>query len=281
MTLQLLICTIDGGIDNVVDLILPPQPGIGYVVSWQHSTADGHRDVPAPLLRDDIQVFHLEGRGLSRNRNNCLRHASADVCLIGDDDCRYTVSGLQAVMDTFASHPDTDLATFVMQNPYCTKPYPTSAIDLRQRPRGYYPTSFEIAFRLQSVRGCLQFNEHFGLGAPLFHCCEEEIFVHDALSLGLRCHFYPITIVEHDHPTTDAARATTAGVLMGKGAYLYIGYRSKMLLYPWPIAWRLHKQHGVSLGYGLRYLYWGLFHIMRHQQKATAGVIATDRGVIK
>ncbi len=229
--------------------------------------------MPASLLRDDVQVFHLEGRGLSRNRNNCLRHASDDVCLICDDDCRYTASGLQAILDTFVSHPDTDLATFVMQNPYCSKPYPTTSIDLKHRPKGYYPTSFEIAFRLQSVQGRLQFNEHFGLGAELFHCCEEEIFIHDAQSLGLHCHFYPITIVEHDHPTTDASRATTPGVLMGKGAYLYIGYRPKMLLYPWPIAWRLHKQHGVSFGYGLRYLYKGLFYILRHRDKATAGII--------
>lgn len=273
MTLQLLICTIDRGIDQVTQLILPPAADISYVVSWQHSTTDEHRDVPASLLRDDVQVFHLEGRGLSRNRNNCLRHASADVCLICDDDCRYTASGLQAILDTFVSHPDTDLATFVMQNPYCSKSYPTTSIDLKHRPKGYYPTSFEIAFRLQSVQGRLQFNEHFGLGAELFHCCEEEIFIHDAQSLGLHCHFYPITIVEHDHPTTDASRATTPGVLMGKGAYLYIGYRPKMLLYPWPIAWRLHKQHGVSFGYGLRYLYKGLFYILRHRDKATAGII--------
>ncbi len=273
MTLQLLICTIDRGIDQVTQLILPPAADISYVVSWQHSTTDEHRDVPASLLRDDVQVFHLEGRGLSRNRNNCLRHASADVCLICDDDCRYTASGLQAILDTFVSHPDTDLATFVMQNPYCSKPYPTTSIDLKHRPKSYYPTSFEIAFRLQSVQGRLQFNEHFGLGAKLFHCCEEEIFIHDAQSLGLHCHFYPITIVEHDHPTTDASRATTPGVLMGKGAYLYIGYRPKMLLYPWPIAWRLHKQHGVSFGYGLRYLYKGLFYILRHRDKATAGII--------
>ena len=273
MTLQLLICTIDRGIDQVTQLILPPAADISYVVSWQHSTTDDQRDVPASLLRDDVQVFHLEGRGLSRNRNNCLRHASADVCLICDDDCRYTASGLQAILDTFVSHPDTDLAAFVMQNPYCSKPYPTTSIDLKHRPKGYYPTSFEIAFRLQSVQGRLQFNEHFGLGAELFHCCEEEIFIHDAQSLGLHCHFYPITIVEHDHPTTDASRATTPGVLMGKGAYLYIGYRPKMLLYPWPIAWRLHKQHGVSFGYGLRYLYKGLFYILRHRDKATAGII--------
>ena len=88
MTLQLLICTIDGGIQQVAQLVLPPAPDISYVVSWQHSSPDDERTLPVALVRDDIQVYHLEGRGLSRNRNNCLRHATGDICLICDDDCR-------------------------------------------------------------------------------------------------------------------------------------------------------------------------------------------------
>lgn len=273
MTLQLLICTIDRGIDNVCDLVLPPARDISYVVSWQHSMVDGDRSLPSALVRDDVRVVHLEGRGLSRNRNNSLRHATADLCLICDDDCRYTLDGLRTVISAFEQAPNTDLAAFMMQCPGQHKPYPCGACSLAETPAGYYPSSVELAFRLNSVRGRLQFNEHFGLGAPLFHCCEEEIFVHDALSLGLRCQFFPLTIVEHDHPTTDASRATTPGVLMGKGAYLYIGYRCKMALYPWPIAWRLHKQHGVSFGYGLRYLYKGLFHILTHRDIARSGIV--------
>lgn len=276
MTLQLLISTIDQGIERAAQLILPPTAGIGYVVSWQHSTPADHHQLPVSLMREDIMVVHLEGRGLSRNRNHCLRHATADICLICDDDCRYSLDGLHAVVDTFERHRDTDVAAFMMRSSHCRKPYPSSACDLRHTPAGYYPTSFELAFRLSSVRDRLQFNEHFGLGTPLFHCCEEEIFVHDALKLGLTCRFYPLTIVEHDHPTTDSSRATTAGVLMGKGAYLYIGYRSKMLLYPFPIAWRLHKQHGVSFGYGLRHLFKGLLHMITHRSMATAGLCSTS-----
>lgn len=273
MTLQLLICTIDGGIQQVAQLVLPPAPDISYVVSWQHSSPDDERTLPVALVRDDIQVYHLEGRGLSRNRNNCLRHATGDICLICDDDCRYTLDGLRQVIDTFVQHPETDLATFKMLSPDMSKHYPLAACALNRPITGYYPSSVEMAFSRTALQGQLQFNEHFGLGAPLFHCCEEEILIHNAQSLGLHCHFYPITIVEHDHATTEASRATTPGVLMGKGAYLYIGYRPKMLFYPWPIAWRLHRQHGVSFGYGLHYLFKGLFHILLNRHKATAGII--------
>lgn len=273
MTLELLICTIDRGIDQVCDLVLPPASDISYVVSWQHSATVDERTVPLALRRDDIKVVHLEGRGLSRNRNNCLRHATADLCLICDDDCSYTLDNLRTVITTFEQNPTTDLAAFMMQCPGQPKPYPTEICSLAHTPAGYYPSSVELAFRLSAVRDRLQFNEHFGLGAPLFHCCEEEILVHDAMSLGLQCQFFPLVIVEHNHPTTDASRATTPGVLMGKGAYLYIGYRSKMFLYPWPMAWRLHRRHDASFTYGLRHIYRGLFYVLRHREVATAGII--------
>lgn len=180
MTLQLLICTIDRGIDRVCDLVLPPLNDISYVVSWQHSTADDDRTVPSVLQRDDIQVHHLDGRGLSRNRNHCLRHATGDICMVCDDDCRYHPQWLRAVVNAFEQQPTLDVATFMMQSEYCHKHYPKQSIDLRHSPAGYYPTSFELAFRRSSVQDRLQFNEHFGLGAQLFHCGEEEIFVHDA-----------------------------------------------------------------------------------------------------
>ena len=130
MTLQLLISTIDRGIDHVCDLVLPPASDISYVVSWQHSSANDDRTLPTPLVRDDVQVVHLEGRGLSRNRNHCLVHATADLCLICDDDCRYTLDGLHTVITTFEQNPDTALAAFMMQCPGMTKPYPTDICSL-------------------------------------------------------------------------------------------------------------------------------------------------------
>lgn len=273
MTLQLLICTIDEGINSVAQLILTPAEGISYVISWQHSGNENNIQVPSQLIRDDISIYHLQGRGLSRNRNNALRHATAQLCLIADDDCRYTHEWLQSVIKTFEEHTATDLATFKMKSDYCQKIYPTQPHDLQKPARKYYSTSFEIAFRREKVIGNIQFNENFGLGSAVFHCCEEEIFIHDAISRGLQCWFYPITIVEHNHPTTDTSRATEPHILMAKGAYLYIGYRSKMLLYPFAIAWKTARMHRCSYFRSLWYLFKGLKHIIKHPELATQGLL--------
>lgn len=270
-TLQLLISTIDNGIDRVAGLVLPPAEGIGYVVSWQHSAGKPATELPPELKRPDITVTHLDGRGLSRNRNNALSHASADICLIADDDCRYSLERLRAVVDTFDCYPDVDLAAFRMESRDEQRSYPDRSFALDNPPRGYMAYSVEIAFRRTAIAGRVQFNPHFGLGAERFHCGEEEIFVHDALEAGLVARFFPVTVVTHDGATTDHARAGQREVLQGKGAYLYIGYRPKMFLYPFPIARRLKRLYGVPFFYALRHMFAGLAYIITHPHIARAG----------
>ena len=91
MTLQLLICTFNDGIKRIPDLLLPPIDGVEYLVSWQQADDFTPHELPEEIAdRSDVEVTTLPGLGLSRNRNNCFLHASADICLICDDDCRYT-----------------------------------------------------------------------------------------------------------------------------------------------------------------------------------------------
>lgn len=73
MTLEILICTIDEGINSVADMMLPQTPGFRYLVSWQ-LTGKVASMVPAELRRPDVRVFTLQGKGLSRNRNLSLIH---------------------------------------------------------------------------------------------------------------------------------------------------------------------------------------------------------------
>lgn len=262
MTLQLLISTIDNGIDNVASMLLAPRDGISYLVSWQHST-DSYYDTPQALQRNDVTVIHLNGRGLSRNRNNCIKNATGDVCLICDDDCTYTPEQLDCVALTFATNRSIDLATF---KAYGSKtPYPEKSFDLSTPSKNYHATSFEIAFRRTSIQGKLEFDELFGLGAPELHCGEEEVFIHDAIQLGLNCKYFPVYIVTHHGETTSITRVNQSGTLKARGAYLYIAYRSTMIPRIFIIAYRLHRNNGVPLFKAIRDIIAGIIYIKKYR----------------
>ena len=46
------------GIERVATVLLPPQPGVRYVVSWQR-----HENAPIPtaLLRPDVEIHRFDG----------------------------------------------------------------------------------------------------------------------------------------------------------------------------------------------------------------------------
>ena len=265
MTLQILISTLDEGIERIGAMLLEQRKGIGYLVSWQHSS-DEVPTLPSELMREDVEVHNLAGRGLSRNRNNCIEHATADLCIIADDDCRYTHEQLQKVIDTFAQNPETDIATFQYSGEGDSKYYPKESADISNFPKGYYVSSIEIAFRREAVQGKVWFNENFGLGTEPFHCGEENLFIQDALSLGLSCHFYPITIVHDNQPLEFLNRSMDKGTLMAHGADLQIFHTGTKHLRALLKAWRLRRDEKVPFFYGLRHIVKGISYMKHHPE---------------
>jgi len=263
MTLQILVSTIDKGINDVAQLVLPHREGISYLVSWQHSTS---KEIPVPLelKRDDVEIHNLDGRGVSRNRNNCLRYASGDICLIADDDCRYTHERLQCAIDTMEKNKDIDVATFQYSSKDGQKPYPSISLDLANPPKGYYVSSIEIVFRRTKVQNKLWFNELFGYGAPL-SCGEEEILLQNAIKKGLKCQFFPIDIAIHEGVTNVISNIGKKNILMGRGAYIAITK-------PWTCipriclhCYRLKKKYNVPFWHGVKCMLSGAIYYIRHR----------------
>ena len=274
MTLEVLICTIDNGISQIPQLLLPHIDGVSYLVSWQHST---HDEITAPdeLSRDDVKVVHLQGRGLSRNRNNAMRNATADICLIADDDCTYRPEYFASIIDTFKNDTTLDLATFRMKHSYEGKAYPKHSFNLKHFERGYYITSFEIAFRRSAIQGKLWFNEMFGLGAPVLQSGEENIFIIDAIKLGLNCSFFPIVIVEHNHPTTSSSRVCNPGVIMAEGAYIHIAYPFTQIPRLLLKAKRLNASNNLGFFTNLKHLIKGINYYLKHKKSGNINDITT------
>lgn len=207
---DILICTIDEGINGIGEVLMPPMSEVHYVVSMQHTrplnTEPSWNSVLASLRqRPDVTVTTIEGRGLSRNRNNALRHATADILLIADDDCRYVPTNIDAILRAYETHHEADVICFEAQS-YDEKPmkcYPNDSLPYDEAERvGYFPTSMEITLRRKTLEHSgVTFNEHFGLGTPL-PAGEEDILITDLQRAGLHVMFVPEVITMTDPVTT-------------------------------------------------------------------------------
>ncbi|MDE6741808.1 MAG: glycosyltransferase [Muribaculaceae bacterium] len=237
--LQVMICTYGrDGIERVARSSHPEVDGVEYLVSWQ---TEGQQPYPKNLDRKDFKIITTDTKGLSVNRNIALAMASAPVLLISDDDVDYTEEGLREVLDTFKNLNNVDIATFRYVSSSHSKSYPSTQCDLASPAKGYFPTSFEIAFRRTSVQGTVWFNENFGIGAT-FPSGEEDIFLRDCLDIGLKGLFLPITIARHDGTTTSDRNLMLPSRPLTKGAVF-------RRLHPrdWPLRMIIHALREIPL----------------------------------
>lgn len=248
MTIDILICTIDNGIKRIPHMLMPPQEGISYVVSMQY-TDKAYLDLIPDVLKErkDVRLTLLEGKGLSRNRNNAIAHADADILVVGDDDCKYKPEYMAAIRKAYEMHPEADIITF-------------QALTLDGRPLHPYPApyvcSVEITFhrRVETL-----FSNRFGLGSSQFCSGEEQVWLHDAVCEGHRHIYLDIPIVQTPEETTGSQSrfSTSPALQQSKGAcfnYIYgtaeAAWRSvkeagwymvHKHINPLPIAWNMLK----------------------------------------
>ncbi len=256
MTLEVLICTYgNNGIERVSKMNLPQVNNVKYLISWQTESFDFL--IPNELHRKDIKIVTSRHKGLSNNRNHAIEKASGDICLIADDDLIYTAEQLQTIIKTFETNPSVDIALFKYSGSD-SKQYPDYEFSLKTEPKGYYITSFEIAFRLNSIPPTLEFDTRLGVGTSM-PAGEEAVFIYNALEQGLNCRFFPITITHHAKLTT-GSRTPTPGVLQANGVVVAVRYGIFGILRLPIIAWRHHKQRDIKFIPALHNLFKGYMY---------------------
>jgi len=234
-TLDILISTMAPKVDVISEMLLPEREGVRYVISVQY-TQDEPPVLPAQISsRSDVTAGFLQGTGLSRNRNNALRMSQADICIIADDDNRYTPEYIDTILDSWNENPDADILTFMALDYYGEPLHPYPA---------HYVCSQEITLRRESIISrSIFFDERFGLGSPLLCAGEEDVFIHDARKAGLTVRFIPKVIVCTDKFTTGIRFLTDKKVQITKGATFRHIYGTANAI------WRSFKEAG-----------WYLFH---------------------
>lgn len=202
MKLNILISTIDEGINSVSDLLLPYREDVEYIVSHQNRNHP-FLAIPDELNRPDVLVSQIAGQGVTKCRNNGLKLATGDVCVIADDDVIYTDKNFDAIVDAYKKH-NFDIVCFkintgVNMKEYKRYPKEVTAIHSIYQ---YSASAVEITFKRQSVhQKNIRFDERFGLGSWL-NTGHEDIFIHDALKKDLSVGFVPEYIVRHPYEST-------------------------------------------------------------------------------
>jgi glycosyltransferase involved in cell wall biosynthesis len=202
--LNILISTCDDRIEKVKEVILDYRADVRYIISHQYSE-EKYQVTPPELMREDILVSHIPGKGVTRSRNHALRLATAPISLFADDDVRYTHDYFDRVIAHFKQNEALDVALFQIKTrpgepPY--KIYPNKSFQLKGS-LPYYISTVEIACRTDRIKqAAIRFDERFGAGQPLLVGSEDSIFIHDCLKKGLTVRFFPEYVVEHPYEST-------------------------------------------------------------------------------
>lgn len=222
MKINILIATIDAGINRVEKMLMEPIANLKYVISHQ-VTENKFSAIPENLKRDDVVIGQLEGKGLSRNRNHTIALADGDIGLVADDDTKFKPEYIENLIDAFESDRAIDLACFKIATPEGKpdyKDYPDQSYLLNDAIM-HYVSSIEIAFKLDAVKSRgLQFHELFGIGSPLISYGEEAVFIHDCIKSGLKVKYIPRYVVEHaSESTVKSLDEYSSERVLFKGAY--------------------------------------------------------------
>ena len=141
---------------------------------------------------NEVKIFECSDRGSGNSRSTALLHATADYCLISDDDMRYVDNYEAVVNEVFEQYPKADMIVFNLEGEgrITKKPF---------RVRWYNFMRFgtaKLGFRRESViKNGIYFNSVFGAGAPN-GSGEDTLFLSDCLKKGLRIVAVPVTIAK-------------------------------------------------------------------------------------
>lgn len=134
-----------------------------------------------------IIYINTTERGLSKSRNMAIENASADICLICDDDEILEDGYYDILKKAFEEFSD-DVIAFKLNHP--TRKFKNKTYKI-----GFFKAatigSWQLAFRLKSVKDArIRFNEKMGSGTPN-GSGEENKFVMDCRKNGLKVRYVP------------------------------------------------------------------------------------------
>jgi len=232
------------------------------IENYDHLIINQLHDEDVPEIKRD-NVFNYYEKGISKSRNRALQHATADICLISDDDVRYKPDTKDKILWAFENNPKADIITFQIETPAGKpyKDYPNKKF--RHDPQTLMDvSSVEIAFRKKSViENHVRFDERFGLGS-VFPTGEELVFLTDALKSNLKVLYIPEAIVIHPEESWND-KWTIKKYIQAKGALLYRVFGWKAILWICILSYKKYQLSDYSLPTYFKYMINGIIEFKK------------------
>ena len=220
--------------------------------------ADDNRYDECEFDRYKAKMITTSTRGVGINRNLALSYASAEYCILADDDVVYDDDMKERVLSEFENHPEADVMIFHLSSD--SKERTLEKYSKTKRWPVYKGLPFggvRIAFRLGSVKKAnVWFTTLFGGGA-IFPSGEDSLFLTGLRKAGLKFYVSKETIGKVSFDTSSWFTGYNEKYYYGKGAF-YQAIRPKMkyfwMLY---ILLRTYKRGDKKLVDRLRWMYYG------------------------
>jgi glycosyltransferase involved in cell wall biosynthesis len=177
------------------------------------------------LEGNTVKVVSTNDRGVGKNRNVALLKATADLCIIADEDLTYSPDYQEVVRRAFKELPEADIIIFQID---CLEAPNSLLVDKRSITEIKRVGLFNFArygaagivFRRESV---LKANIYFSLlygGGAKYSSGEDSLFLREALKKGLKIYTYPKKLADARQETSTWFRGYTEKFFYDKGVIL-------------------------------------------------------------
>lgn len=184
-----LLYSIEPLIKEDIEVIIVDQNPAGYLDSSIPDT-----------LKDNIQVFRIDEKGVSNARNVGLREAKGEFVNFCDDDAIVQSQFVESVRKAFEEHSESAMVSFrvfdLEEDIDCMIPFPIQDCEIRKS--NFHKVSIEVAqvwrtSRLRELRG---YDPMMGVGSP-FGAEEGKDLIIRAFSAGMKMYYVPETCFRH------------------------------------------------------------------------------------
>ena len=167
-----------------------------------------------------VVYYSFNEKGVGLNRNNSLMRATADYCVLADDDMIFKPGYASVITRLFKDIPDADILCLNIDDEPQIRPKTKKVTRIRWYNYGTYGAA-RIALKREPVihRGIF-FNLSFGGGAE-YTQGEDTLFLHDCLKKRLHIYAVPCSIAElYETRKSTWFNGYTEKFFFDKGIYL-------------------------------------------------------------